>query len=162
MPNTPAPTNTGLWGTIKGGLEDLNAFLKTPAGQGLGKMYNLGTGIYGMVRANQLRAAMDPFASQRAAFAAAAAGLMRNPGSLENTPGYQAGLKAVERRLAAQGYTGSGRAMAALAQYGGNQFNNTLEQYARLGGAGVAPGTGDLAQLSLQGQALQRLATGMM
>lgn len=58
--------------------------------------------------------------------------LMADPSSLERTPGYMSGLQAVERRLAAQGFTGSGNAKAALAKYGGDVYAQQVELLRRL------------------------------
>lgn len=45
-----------------------------------------------------------------------------DPRLLPGMPGYQAGLEAVQRSLASQGYQGSGNMMAALQKYGGEAY----------------------------------------
>lgn len=53
---------------------------------------------------------------------------MPTPGDITSVPGYQAGLEAVQRSLAAQGYQGSGNMMAALHKYGGDAYNQYVNQ----------------------------------
>lgn len=78
----------------------------------------------------------DPFASRRGRYADALqnaedAGFrdphptlsLPNPGDITSIPGYQAGLEAVQRAGAAQGFTGSGNMMVALQKYGGDFYN---------------------------------------
>lgn len=124
-----------------------------------GSLAQLGTGLYGIYEGDQLKkqaqllaGQADPFASQRGQYAAQLSALNANPGAvLPTLPGYQAGLDAVQRSLAAQGYTGSGNMMAALQQYGGNAYQQESARLAGLAGANANPGTG--ASLSLAGTA---------
>ena len=44
-------------------------------------------------------------------------------------PGYEAGLEAIQRSMAAQGYQGSGNMMAALQQYGTNAYQTAMQNY---------------------------------
>lgn len=74
--------------------------------------------------------------------------LMKDPSGVTKLPGYQAGMDAVMRSMAAQGYNGSGNMMAALQKYGGDFYNNAISQLSGLSGANVNPGTG--AQIGLQ------------
>lgn len=158
------------------------------AGSGVGGIFNgggpastalnVGSGIYGLWQAAEMndlaRKAMnkqpytfDPFGmGQRAPYAAQLAALMSNPALLEKYPGYQAGLQAVERTQAAQGYLGSGNMMAALSKYGGDAFNQETARLAQLSGANfppsaVMPDTSGLAGLAaganLGGRALGTL-----
>ena len=122
-------------------------------------LMTMGTGAYGLIQANQLSQAAqraqqqaDPFGPYRQQYAQQMAALSADPSKLQQMPGYQAGLQAVQRSMAAQGYTGSGNMMAALSKYGGDFYNQTMNMYGGFAGAGVNPGTG--AQLGLQGQAL--------
>lgn len=56
------------------------------------------------------------------------AALLRDPSSLTKLPGYEAGMQAVQRSGAANGYLGSGNMAVALSKYGGDFYNNTLRQ----------------------------------
>jgi hypothetical protein len=67
--------------------------------------------------------------------------LMANPSSVESLPGYQAGLRAVERRGRAEGFGGSGSMAAALAGYGGQQYQQQLSNLAALQGSSQPVGS---------------------
>lgn len=54
--------------------------------------------------------------------------LLNDPSSITKMPGYEAGLEAVQRTGAKQGYLGSGNMMIALDKYGGDFYNNTVRQ----------------------------------
>ena len=75
--------------------------------------------------------------------------LLQDPSSITSMPGYQAGLTAVERKMASQGYNGSGNMMAALQQYGGNFYNDAVNRLSGLAGANQNPASS--GQLLLQG-----------
>ena len=152
-------------GTIGGG--GVSTGLSPPTAGAAGAMpwgspsnlMTMGTGAYGLLQANQMQQAAqraqqqaDPFGPYRQQYAQQMAALSADPSKLQQMPGYQAGLQAVQRSMAAQGYTGSGNMMAALSKYGGDFYNQTMNMYGGFAGAGVNPGTG--AQLGLQGQAL--------
>lgn len=104
-------------------------------GMGGGAMMALG----GLNAINQTRsmqknmqgyaAASNPLAPAQAGYAQQLQSLMTNPNGVVNMPGYQAGLQAAERSGAAGGYLGSGNMMAQLQQYGGNFYNNAINQY---------------------------------
>lgn len=96
---------------------------------------SIASGIYGMTQAQQLQqlaqmqaAQQQTLFNQQQGYAGQLSQLSQNPGMVTSLPGYQAGLQAVERSQAANGYLGSGNMMAALQQYGGQayqqQFNN--------------------------------------
>jgi hypothetical protein len=115
----------------------------------------MGSGLYGIYEgqqqqqlAKQLQASADPFASQRGQYQQQLAVLNANPSSMTSLPGYQAGLEAVQRSGAAQGYTGSGNMMAGLAKYGQDFFNQQQQTLGGFAGAGINPASG--AQLNLQ------------
>lgn len=113
-------------------------------------------GLYGanqmMQSAEQARRQADPFEQYRERYARRMEGLMADPSSIEREPGYQAGQQAIKRTMASQGYTGSGNMMRAMSRYGGDFFNQTMNMYGGLAGAGINPGTG--AQLGMQGRAM--------
>lgn len=112
---------------------------------GLSNLANAGVGMYQANQLQQASQAADPWAKYRAQYGDQLNALMQNPNQVQNIPGYQAGLQAVERSLASQGYQGSGNMMNALANYGGQFYQQQLQNLANLAGTGNV-GT------SLQGQ----------
>lgn len=137
----------GLLSAITGGLKSL----ATP-----GSLLSIGSGIYGLNQANQMKQIaqqaaqlQDPFAPQRSQYQQQLSALMANPQSVSSIPGYQAGLDAIIRSQAAAGYLGSGNMMNAMAQYGGQFYQQQLQNLMQLSGANVQPGGG--SQL-IQGQ----------
>lgn len=68
--------------------------------------------------------------------------LMADPSKITTMPGYTAGMQAVERRLASQGYLGSGNMMTAMAEYGGSFFDKEANRLASLAGANIGPSGG--------------------
>ncbi len=92
--------------------------------------------------------------------------------ALQTMPGYQAGLQAVERTGAAQGFTGSGNMENSLLQYGGNVYAQQEQILAQLAGANLNPlgavglqQAGQQANNQLFGQGLNSLsgaATSLM
>ena len=124
----------------------------------IGSYLSIGSGLYGMYLSEQQRKLaqqaaqmQDPFASQRGYYAQQLQQLQADPsGYLTNLPGYQAGIQAVNRGMAAGGYLGSGNQMTALQQYGGNIFNQEASRLANLAGAQFSPTGG---QTLLQGTA---------
>lgn len=66
--------------------------------------------------------------------------LMKNPGSIDKSPGYKAGLDAVQRSMASQGYLGSGNMMLALKDYGGKSFDQEVARLSQLAGVGMPLG----------------------
>jgi hypothetical protein len=141
--------------------------------KGLG---GLAQGVNGLMQsgnmqnaANQAAATANPFGPYRAQYGQMLSNLMIDPKDvLPTTPGYQAGLDAVQRAGAAQGFTGSGNMMNSLLQYGGNIFNQQASLLGNLAGAGFNPGTGASIQMQgatnaaqLQGQGLNSLTYGL-
>lgn len=72
-----------------------------------------------------------------------------NPADVTNMPGYQAGLEAVRRSMASQGYQGSGNMMLALHKYGGDMYNQYTNQRLNSAMAGSGPATGALSSFAL-------------
>lgn len=72
-----------------------------------------------------------------------------NPQDITGMPGYQAGLEAVQRSMAAQGYQGSGNMMAALAKYGGDFYNQYANQRLQSAQAQAGPMMGTTTGLAL-------------
>lgn len=74
--------------------------------------------------------------------------LMANPqGKLTSIPGYQAGLEAVQRAGAAQGWTGSGQMMTGLQEYGGQFFQQQLANLMNLTNMGTQARQQDISNL---------------
>ena len=147
-------------------------------GSGLGlanSALSLGSGLTGLTMAASGGAQQAQYASQANALGPYAAGyaqqlqqLEANPSSVQNLPQYQAGLQAVQRSGAAQGYAGSTNMMAALAQYGGQayqqQFSNLLSLVNSGSGqaatAANATGQANVANANLVSQSLGSLGYG--
>lgn len=163
-----APVTTAGMGATGGGLASLlsspvgtiaNA-AKSILGDGKGgSLLNaaggLAASIYGLDLADdQKKLAMealqrsDPFAANRGMYADRLNALMANPSSITSVPGYDAGLQAVERRMAAQGFNGSGNMMTALNKYGGDFYNQEVARLMQLSGANATPGAGSAAAIS--------------
>lgn len=123
-----------------------------------GNLFSIGSGVNNILRSrqlarlgSQLSAQADPWGASggRGLAGAQLRGLLTDPSSITSLPGYQAGLEAVQRSMAAQGYMGSGNMMAALQKYGGDFYNNAVSQLSGLAGAGQNPAAG--ASLAMQG-----------
>lgn len=100
--------------------------------------------------AQQYSETADPYAPYRDDAAQKLNALMNDPASITSTPEYKARLDAAGRTMAAQGYTGSGNALAAAAQAGGDVYQQAFNNLALTSGAGQGPataagGTADLA-----------------
>jgi hypothetical protein len=139
----------------------------------LGALWNMGSGLYGMLQGNRLKnmamnmQGLDPWGANRAGFASQAANL--SPEAMMNDPAYRARQLAVERSMLAQGYQGSGNMAQALAQNSGDFFQQRQNQLAQLGGAGLNPAAMRQMQmqalasgLGLQGNALNRMGYGLL
>lgn len=157
------PTTMGSFGGSMGGLTSLAANI-APGEMGgipqeilkrlginMGGPWSTGfsllSGLYGMGQAGKIQRAasappqvIDPFGyGIRAPYAAELAALRADPSRVTQTPGYQAGLDAVTRKMASQGYLGSGNMMAALSEYGGQFYDRELARLAGLAGAQFQP-----------------------
>jgi hypothetical protein len=87
---------------------------------------------------------------------------MGNPSGITNYPGYKAGLEAVQRAGAAQGFNGSGNMMTALADYGGKFFDQAIGRLAGLAGGtagGGLPAT--QSSINLTNASLNRILSGI-
>lgn len=136
---------------------------------------DIGKSLYGMLQANRMQKLAqgaaeraDPYGPYRAQAAQRLAALQADPSTLVNTPGYEAGLQAVQRGLAGSGYLGSGNEKIALQKYGGDAYNQQIQQLAQLSGAQFAPGAGasistagTAAANNLRGNALGNLVRGI-
>jgi len=90
---------------------------------------------------NSNPAAYDPYAQYRPAAAQQLNALMKDPSSAVNSGYGLAEQQAASRTMAAQGYTGSGNALVAAAQAGGNAYQQQFNNLAMLSGAGQTPAT---------------------
>ena len=88
-------------------------YLKSKTGGISGKtMGRMAAGGYGLYRANQARQAYK----------------MPSAAEAQSQPGYKAGMDAVQASMAQQGYTGGSNAAAAIGKYGGDFYNNYVNQ----------------------------------
>lgn len=106
----------------------------------------------------------DPYAPYRGAAAQKLNALMANPSTLTSLPEYQAQMQAASRAMAAQGYTGSGNALVAAANAGGQAYQQAFNNLAMLSGAGQSPAYGASAaeQGNLAGQQMQNQMWGQI
>jgi len=82
----------------------------------------------------------DPYAPYRANAAQQLQALMQDPiKGTESTPTYIAMLQAATRQAASQGYNGSGNALVAAANAGGQAYQQTFNNLAMLSGAEQSP-----------------------
>lgn len=141
-------------------------------GDPLSTLMSFGSGLFGLRRAKkqddlarEMLNRSDPFGPQRAQYAQRLNELYADPSQVERLPGYKAGLDAVERKMASQGYLGSGNMMLALHDYGGRMFDNEAARLATLAGGGMLPDTGTFAKMTsdntdLYGKSLASLGFG--
>ena len=177
LPTDPYMNSAGIGYTDPSfGLPSLSGILS--GAKEYAPLASLASGISGLSRANQLAkqaAALgkraDPWGQSggRGAADAQLQGLLKDPSAIYGMPGYQAGLDAVQRKMASQGYLGSGNMMAALQQYGGDFYNNAVKNLGGLSGANTNPGTGAEIELlgtksanDLASQSMASLGYGMM
>jgi hypothetical protein len=167
MSLTPAAQAAGGWGTAAQAAGATTTSLAGTAGGAAGSMSALGgwgeliKGGLGMYQAYQLSQMGKGSASSRAADAQLT-NLLQDPSSITSTPGYQAGLDAVERKAASQGYLGSGNMMIGLAKYAGDFYSQQLSQLGQLanGGRGVDQAY-QIAGTQLFGQSVNSMSYGI-
>jgi hypothetical protein len=95
--------------------------------------------------------AADPYREFRGEAAVRLNNLMKDPSKITETGAYKARMQAVQRQLAAQGYTGSGNALVEAAEAAGTVYQQEFENEGRLAGAFTTPGGG-------YGQAMETMA----
>lgn len=130
-----------------------------PSGGNLSGWLNAGKGAYGLAQSNRLRLLGRRTQAQRNAQGQLDT-LTADPASVQNLPGYKAGLQAVERRLAAQGFLGSGNAMTALADYGGRFYNDSVQTLSGLAAPTAQQGQYNMGSIVAGGQGLNSLGAG--
>lgn len=149
---------------------------------GLGDALNIGSGGYGLLEALKLKKLAGqrptPIPGSVPTSATAAdtrlTGLINDPASIKNDPGYQFGLdqgtQTVMRQMAAMGLTGSGNEMIALQKWGTDYatgFLNQQEQNLSRLAAGNVPQfsspniQGETGALDLAGKSLASLGYGV-
>lgn len=139
-----APSAGGsLWNTIKS--------VGSLPWKDIANIGNIGSGIYGMIQGRKMQGQSSLGDDELRA-------LMADPSRIYGMPGWQAGLQAIQRAGAAQGWTGSGNMMAALQKYGGDAYNQEFQRLAGLRGGNIA---GQTAGLGLQGQSINRVLAGI-
>lgn len=124
----------------------------------VGTGLNIGSALYGMTQADQMKRLAMMQANKASPWQTAGGAdlasqqlmaLLSGQTDISTMPGYKAGEQAVQRSMAAQGYQGSGNMMAALQQYGGNFYNNAVSQLGQLSGAQFNPASS--GTLAMQG-----------
>lgn len=138
---------------------------KTTALGPLSSMMSIGSGIYGLTEAQKMQQLAGQMAASNTYSPEASAqlkSLLSNPNSITSMPGYEAGMTAVERSMAAQGYQGSGNMAAALQQYGGNFYNQQVQQLQGLaqGGAQTTAGAAGVQAMGNQAASSALAALG--
>lgn len=98
-------------------------------------------GLYGLIESERLKKMMQ----------------LPDPSVVPNMPGYQAGLEAVRRTMASQGYQGSGNMMLALQKYGGDMYNQYVGQRMASGQGQAGATSGGLSSLALLSNGLSGL-----
>lgn len=113
---------------------------------------------------SQQQQVYDPYAPYRGAAAQKLNALMADPSTLTSLPEYQAQMQAASRAMAAQGYTGSGNALVAAANAGGQAYQQAFNNLAMLSGAGQSPAYGASAaeQGNLANQQMQNQMWGQI
>lgn len=164
----------GSFSGLNNGSTALQALQRITSGQGgandylsmVGPAMSIGSGIYGMSQADQLRKRSEEAArtanpwgtsgGQSVAIQQLMA-LMQNPGSLMSDPGYKARMMGVERQNAKYG-AGSGNMAVAAANASGDYYGQRLMQLGQLAGAPGNPG--GAAQIGLGGYQAANQLTG--
>lgn len=145
-------TGAGLTGGFGGGGSSIQEMLSRQFGQlggggagagGGGMPSWLKQGLGGLQLAGGLQQyqAQSQRQAQQQGYAQQMQQLMANPSSVESLPGYNAGLRAVQRKGRAEGFGGSGSMAAALAGYGGQQYQQQLSNLASLQGGSQPVGS---------------------
>lgn len=143
-------------------LELLKRLGMVPGGGPLSTAMNLGSGLYGLKTASDLKAlskTASGFDPERAQYAAQLRDLNANPASIVDRPNFRAGESAVVNRMKAQGYLGSGNMADAVAKYGSDFFTSESNRLAQLAGAQFTPGAGGQLAVSSADLASKSLAS---
>jgi len=105
---------------------------------------------------------LDPLAPNRSNAAQQLLNLQNNPGAITSMPGYQAGLDAMQRQLAAQGLGSSTTGQAQIAAYGQQFYQQQLQQLAALAtpSAGATTAAGNVLSANTLGNKATNSAYG--
>jgi len=162
----PGGTGGATYGAEPAGQSYYQQFLDWMKKRGMVKTgmqgMNLVSGIYGMNKASQLEKLAQAASPMRTQAVSDAAALQADPSRVTSLPGYKAGLQAVERRMAAQGYLGSGNMMVALRDYGGKQYDTELARLTALAQPSATELQGTIAANQMRNQSLQSLGYAAM
>lgn len=141
-----------VWDSLLNGLKlPTSASSMVKGGSPLSSIFNIGTGLYGIKQASdtkklasQIMSQSDPLAGDRAGYASQLKSLIADPSGIVNAPEYKAGEQAIMRRMASQGYIGSGNMMKGLQDFGGNLYDQQVARLQSLAtnGAGAGSATG--------------------
>lgn len=145
-------------GNLLGGASDASSAASGASG-GIGSYIKDGAGILSILSGIQNYSTAAQRQKQQSQYGTQLQQLMSNSSSVTNTPGYQAGLDAVTRTLAAQGYNNSTNAQALIANYGGQAFQQQVQNLQALQG-GSSPISMTNASNEI-GQGLGSLVSGM-
>lgn len=107
-----------------------------------GMMSNSGSGSSG---SSSSTGVYDPYSQYRPAAAQQLNALMQNPSSAVNSSYGQALQQGASRTMASQGYTGSGNALVASANAGGQAYQQQFNDLVTLSGAGQSPASAQSA-----------------
>lgn len=156
---TEATLGAGPLSSLSSAFSNFASNLGTKAG--LTSIFDIAKGALGVYGASQLSSLGKPSASSNAA-GGLLTSLIQNPSNVSQIPGYQAGLDAVQRSGAANGYLGSGNMMAALAKYGSSFWNDSVRTLSGVESAGQGnPLASTSAALNLLGQSVNSIGAGV-
>jgi hypothetical protein len=117
-------------------------------------------GGYGLYQANKLSQLAKGTSAEQAA-QGQLTNLINDPSSITKTPGYEAGLQAVQRAAAGRGYLASGNLTVALSKYGTDFYNSSLSTLNTLANQNSAQRSqARTDSIRLAGQALNSLGYG--
>ena len=162
--NLTASGATGDLSSLFGGSSAAGNLLGSDAASsaasgGIGSYIKDGAGIMSILGGLQSYQAAAQRQKQQAAYGTQLQQLMANPSSVTSTPGYQAGLDAVTRTLAAQGYNNSSYGASMIADYGGQAFQQQVNNLESLQGSGQPFSTSNAS--TQIGQGLGSLVSGL-
>jgi len=153
---TPTDALNGLFSTVSPALGLANFGLSAFGQPSLGSMAAgfLGNATTGTPGAPSPSNSADPLSMIMSLYGLSKAGAIRRQAGLPSSdvtqlPGYQAGLQAVERRMNAQGFQGSGNMMTELAKYGGDAYNQAATQRINSSNAQMGPLVAEMSALGL-------------
>lgn len=155
--NAPLASDVSSLGASTAAFENASATVPSfgsnfsfPSISQVGSGLNIASSIYAMSQAEQMKKLAAMAAARSTPWNSSGGGdlaaqqllaLISGKTDVSTLPGYKAGEQAVQRSMAAQGYTGSGNMAVALQKYGGDFYNQAVSQLAGLSGAQFNPAT---------------------